>query len=424
MRRVAVLVASLLASSCADETSGEASNGGAAGASGGAPSGGASGTSGAGGGSGAGGSGGLAGPPSLKRLGDTLELPTLAASAPKRFVDVAHDPTRDVYLVVHGNAAIGGAFVDADGKPKGAPFAIADTSAWTQAPRAAFAASSGSFLVTWHDTRENPNQPKLRARTVRWNGSSAELTSADIPLSSGATYQEMPPAIAYSATSDVFLVVWHGTPGDDLRAARVGPSGQALGGEVALTSDADWQSDAVLAWNPDRDELLLAYSFAAATAEIRVQRLKPDGTPVGAAQTLAQAKGTWLPQLAYAPSSQRYLLAWYDDGLKGRWLDADGAPAGAAFGVAPGYGAYDGFALARHAGVGAIAAVFHGPTDEDFALGMSDAAEQGPVLEATSSPGTQGHFNPRLAAHATRPEWLLVTARGFEAVVAQRIGIE
>jgi hypothetical protein len=222
----------------------------------------------------------------------------------------------------------------------------------------------------------------------------------------------------------VFLVVWHATPNDDLHAARVDPAGQLVGSEITITSDPDWQSDAALAWNPDRDEFLLAWAHAGTSAEVRVTRLEAsDGSLLGTVQTLAQAKGTWLPQLAYVPASKRYLAAWYDVGLQGRIVDADGVPQGNAFPVATGYGAYDGFAMARHASLGVTAAVFHGPTDEDFAMGMSDAAERGPVFEATSSPGTQGHFNPRIAAHATRTEWLLVTVRGFEAVEAQRIGL-
>jgi hypothetical protein len=437
MRGSRWLVLALAVWGCGSDGGGEASNaggtkgtGGSTAGGGGNATGGAGGTSGGAGGSGASagsganaGSGGLSGPPTLKRIGSTLEIPTIAAAAPKRFVDVAHDPAHDVYLVVHGNAAIGGAFLDADAKPLGAPFSIADTTAWTQAPRVAFADGPGTFLVAWHDTRDNPNQAKLRARSVKWNGTAAELASADFSVSAGTTYQEMPPAIAYSTASNAFFVVWHATPNDDLHAARVSPTGQVLGSELTLTDDPDWQSDAALAYNPDRDEFLLAWAHAGASTEVRVIRVKgSDGTLLGGTQTLTQAGGTWLPQVVYVPASQRYLVAWYEGSLQGRWLDADAAPQGAAFPLAPGYGAYDGFALGRNSALGATAAVFHGPTDEDFAMGMSDAAEQGPVFEATSSPGTQGHFNPRVAAHSTRPEWLLATVRGFEAVEVQRIG--
>lgn len=47
---------------------------------------------------------------------------------------------------------------------------------------------------------------------------------------------------------------------------------------------------------------------------------------------------------------------------------------------------------------------------------------QSDLIEATSSRGADGHFNPHVAAHSTRPEWLLVTSLGFAAVVGQRLG--
>ncbi|MBI4952700.1 MAG: hypothetical protein HY908_11755 [Myxococcales bacterium] len=380
-------------------------------------------TTGGSGGSAEGGSGGApVGPTELHRIGPTVEIPTIAGAAPKRFADVAYDPAHDVYLVVHGNAATGGAFLDADAQTLGAPFAIADTAAWTQAPRVAFA-SSGAALVAWHDTREDPNVARVRARIVRWSGAAAELASPDFPVSSTPSYGEMPPGIGYSPTSDLFLVVWHALPGDDLHALRVTPAGQVLGPETALTTDPDWQSDAAVAWNPERDEFLVAYSHAGAGAEIRVQRVAADGALPGGALSVATAGGTWLPQLAYVPATGRYLCAWYDGTIGARWLDPDGASLGAPFALAPGYGAYDGFALARHAGLHTSAAALHGPTDEDFAVGVNDLGTPGSVLEATSEAGADGHFNPRLAAHATRPEWLLATVRAFQAVVVQRLGM-
>src|SRR5688572_30110693 len=37
------------------------------------------------------------GPPTLTRIGETFEIPTLAVTMPKRFADAAHDPAGDVY---------------------------------------------------------------------------------------------------------------------------------------------------------------------------------------------------------------------------------------------------------------------------------------------------------------------------------------
>ena len=67
-------------------------------------------------------------------------------------------------------------------------------------------------------------------------------------------------------------------------------------------------------------------------------------------------------------------------------------------------------------------AVFHGTTDEDFAVAFMADGTQSEVIEATSSRGRDGHFDPHVVAHAARPEWLLVTSLGFATVVGPRLG--
>lgn len=423
------LVCACLLVACGSDPAESASNGGSGGGSGtgasggvgGAPGGGGAAAGSAGSGGGSAGFGGLSGAPTLKRIGDSLEVPTWAGSAPKRFVDAAYDPSHDVYLIVHGNSATGGAFVDADAAPVGAPFAIADGSAWTQGSRVAYADKSATFLAAWNDNREG--SPKPRARTVRWTGSQVELGN-DFALSTENAYQEMGPGIGYSAVSDVFLVAWHRTPNDDIVAARVSAAGQLMSGEIVITQDSDWQSDAAIAWSPDQNQFLVGYSHAAAAgAEIRVQRVNAaTGALIGAAVSLTSAKGTWLPQLAWLPASHRFFAAWYEGKLMGRFLDQSAQPVGAAFALAPGYGNYDGFALAYHPALGAFAAVFHGNSYEDFAMGLGANGELGPVFEATKTGSADGNFNPRVVANAKRPEWLLVTSMGYQSVVAQRIG--
>jgi hypothetical protein len=409
----------LLLASCADEggTAGPGGTGGASGAGAASGSGGAAGSSGSGGASGSGGSG----LPSLARIGETFVVPSLAETAPKRFPDVAHDPAKDVYLVVNGNAAVSGTFVSGDGQTLGAPVALAQTNAWTQAPRVAF--GGGQFLVAWHDNRDDPNQAALRGRIASWNGAAAALGVADFAIAPAPTYQEMPPGLAWSETSQVFLVVWQAATNSDLHAQRVDAGGALVGSAIVVTQDPEWQSDAAVAWNSATNEFLVLFSHAGATAAIHSQRIgASDGALIGARTEVTTAAGTWLPQVAYLADEDRYVAGWYAGALFGSKLTAGGAPEGTAFAIAPGYGSYDGFAFAHHAGPGTLAAVFHGPTDEDWAVALSAAGDQSDVIQATDSAGDEGHFNPRIAANGVRGEWLLVTSRGFADVVAQRLG--
>ncbi len=359
------------------------------------------------------------GPPTLARIGETFAIPTLAATMPKRFADAAHDPVGDVYLVVNGNAAISGAFVSADGTPLGEPFAIAETTAWTQGVRVVY--GGDAFLVAWHDNRDAPDSARLRGRRVAWDGG-APVLGADVEIGAGATYSEMPPAIAWSQTSSMYLVAWHTAVADDIHAQRVDGDGARVGAEIVVTADPDWQSDVGMAWNPALDEWLLAYTHAGATTEVRARRVAADGTLVGAETSMTTAAGTWLAHVAFVPEHGEYVVAWFEGAIAARRVDQDGAPVGDPFVLAPGYGSYDGFAMAYSPVTSTFAAVFHGTTDEDWAAAFAATGEQSVAFEATSSRGTEGNFNPRVAAHSTRAEWLLVTSRGFAEVVGQRLG--
>lgn len=360
------------------------------------------------------------GPPTLTRIGESFEIPTLAEAMPKRFADAAHDPVGDVYLVVNTNAAVSGAFVDADGVPQGPPFALASTPAYVQGVRVAY--GGDAFLVAWHDNRDAPDIAKLRGRRVAWAGGAPSFPGDDFVIGGDGTYSEMPPAIAWASTSATFLVVWHTGDAHDIHARRVAADGTVVGDEIAITADPDWQSDAGVAWHADRDEWLVVYTHAGASTEVRARRLAADGTPLAEPTTLTVAPGTWLAQASFLPDSGEYLVAWFEGTMMARRLDADGLPVADAFALAPGHGNYDGFAVARSPATGRFAAVFHGDSDEDFALAFDPDGAASPVIMATATRGGDGHFNPHVAAHSSRPEWLLVTSLGFASIVGQRLG--
>jgi hypothetical protein len=147
-----------------------------------------------------------------------------------------------------------------------------------------------------------------------------------------------------------------------------------------------------------------------------------DATFVGEMTELGQAAGTWLTQTAWVPDEGRWLVAWFEGAVVAQALAPDGQLQGDRISLAPGYGAYDGFAFARHPNLGFFAAVFHGPTDEDWAAAFDAGGAQTRVIQATDSPGEGGHFNPRLAANSRTGEWMLVTSLGFQTVVGQRLG--
>lgn len=376
------------------------------------------------GGTATGGTGGAPpGPPTIARVGDTFAVPSVAESAPKRFCDVAHDSVHDVYAIVNGNAATSISLVNADGTSLGAPQAVAQTTAWTQGQSITFGDADTGFLVAWHDTRENPNLAKPRGRLVKTDGTNIVFAGDDFALDGDASFGEAPPGSAFSTTQKTFLVAWQAQPGDDIHARLVNGSGP-LGNELVVTNDPDWQSDVSVAYNPERDEFLLAWTHAGGgPAEVRAQRVKAsDGSLVGSSFTVGSASGTWLARTLFVPSEHAYVVAWFGGAVAAQRVDQDGALVGDPFPLAAGYGAYDGFSVALSPVTGNIAAAMHGPSDEDFAVAFNAAGEESAVIQATDEAGDEGHFNPRITAHSTRAEWLLVTSRGFAEVVAQRLG--
>ncbi|MHB8877563.1 MAG: hypothetical protein ACYC8T_28055 [Myxococcaceae bacterium] len=195
--------------------------------------------------------------------------------------DVAFDPAHNVYLVVHGSA-VGGAFIDSDGNPAGGPFAIAQTAAWTQTPSVTWFPSVGAFLVVWHDTRENPNGPKLRGRLVGFDGSAVSFPGGDFAIGADTSYQEVAAALACATHVPECLVVWtKGTTA--LAAQRIGSSGN-LEGPVIDLSPTDWNGDAAVAIAPGGDVYFVTHTLGDSSgASVLLRRFRWARAPASAA---------------------------------------------------------------------------------------------------------------------------------------------
>jgi hypothetical protein len=371
------------------------------------------------------------------RAGATFNIPVIA-SALKRFPDVAYDSTNGVYLVVHGNGygGIGGAFVSADGVPIGGPFPIAGTAAFVQTPRVSYAPGADVFLVTWLDTRLDPNRSSVWGRIIRYSGGGPAYISGDILISTapGGAHSEMGPAVEYSTGSGLFLVAWmqYGPSAGgtfDIRAQLVTTAGQLAGGEIPVTLDTRWQAQPSIAYNPDRDEFMVVFGLSASDGEYAAGRRIAASTgalvdPVA----LPFHVSTYLtvPEVQYHRGTGRYLVAWftYAGGALatlGVLVNGDGSVASAVFPIVIGNSTYDALDLSYNAPSGVFLAVSQdGFSAENIAIQISqDGVPEAPII-ATGSGGT-GNFGPRIAASTTRPEWMLATARSFAQVVGQRL---
>jgi hypothetical protein len=217
-------------------------------------------------------------------------------------------------------------------------------------------------------------------------------------------------------------VTWQTVAGFDVHARRLSPSGQLLGAEVAITADPQWQTDPDVVYHPARDEYFVAYADEVGNGQTAVygQRILPStGAPVGARILIAQAAGTWIPDVELVPASGQYLVSWYQGGVFARLLNGDGTPAGAVFQLAPGFGSYDAMCIAYNPVSATFAGVFNGSDDEVWAADIFPAGSSSPPVRATDSPGPQANYYPRLAASTRRAEWLAVASRGYANPVVQ-----
>jgi MYXO-CTERM domain-containing protein len=135
------------------------------------------------------------------------------------------------------------------------------------------------------------------------------------------------------------------------------------------------------------------------------------------------------PEVACDRASGECLaITWFNQGNPDVWgckLNADALP-GAAFAVAatPGFEGGDGIGLAFSAATGSWLAVYQGPetpgqTQEVFATEVDGAPL--PQFQASTALGTQGIYQPRVAAHSTKPELFVVMSVDYTHVGLQKL---
>ena len=373
------------------------------------------------------------------RLGQTfLAVPPGTTGPLNRWPAVAFDSTNRVYLTVTGFGTIVGSFVSEDGAVIGTPFGIS-TPGEQQYPRVAYSPEAGVFLVTWLDTRQFGTQAAVWARTVRYTGSGGAAASGEFMVAratagaGGGAHSESGPDVVYSTGSQEFLVTWmqYGLSGQgfyDIRGQRVNTAGQLAGSELFITEDAEWQAQPAAAYNPVDDEFAVIFTDARGKPEVssaRLRRIKAGtGAFVGGIVVTHVSSYVTTPQITWNTASGNYLVAWFSfapaAGSYGQILNRDLSPVNPVSPLAIGVGSYDSLSIDYSTTAGVYFAVYHGFTSDDMGNEIGPTGVPDPAFIVTNSGGS-GNFNPRIAAHSARAEWLMVSSRDFNRTVAQRI---
>ncbi len=356
----------------------------------------------------------------LAREGDAVTLRT-HPTVNYRFVDAAYDPARRVFLVVYGNAPVGGAFLDDEGAQVGDGFRLTEQpqsdGLWTQFPRVA--AGRAGFVVTWH--AEFGRSPVVQSRRVIPGPSFGPTVS----LSDPGTQQESPAALSYAPDRDEFLVVWAHA---GLKGRRLSGEGAARGEIVALSTPGVWVEQPAVAWHPGAGAYFVTYmQEVSGTAQVMLLRVSADGAPAGEARSLSGplsfAKVT---DLELDARTGELVASWYavQGGVRGfaaQRVRADGTLVDTPRTVFAPHGSYDGYDLAWSAATGTLLAVFHGAGAEVAGAELDGAWRETPAGDLTSVMPRNGVFLPRVVAHPARPWWIALGSPDYARVIAQRI---
>jgi hypothetical protein len=171
-----------------------------------------------------------------------------------RGVDTAND-SQGNYLVTGGQGPVYAACINAQGVPISGPMLLnATAGGYASFPRAVYSAHLGGFMVIWAEAPGNPDAMRqLYARSVNCAG------GLGVPqIVSPTTWWEPGNiAIAYSPTSQRFLVAWQ-TPEHTVRANLINLAGVPLGPDVLLSPGMG--RDPSVTWNPHANQFGVAFS--------------------------------------------------------------------------------------------------------------------------------------------------------------------
>jgi hypothetical protein len=362
------------------------------------------------------------------RFGSTL----VAIAAATRGNHVAYDSINHVYLVVSSNGVVNGRFVGRDGTPLGAPFAIqGNPGIFAHFPNVAFSKDanngSGGFLVTWNES-DSSAQVFLHGRMVGFPQGGPY--GADNVLTGDPGWWEESPYIAYSTSSQEFLVVER-MIGYLIRGTRVSNSATALAPSFTISQTNNFEDNPSAAYNPVTNQYLVCWKGYANPGNFGFVdcRLVQAGTGqlLGGPTRLQVSGGTYITDTTYNPATNQFLVTWYDStttatNTYGRLVNADATLPGSVIAVSSRWKGYDGLGVAYNNISRTFFMVSYCNTTEDCGVELTAAGT--PVdngFQVTATGSTKGAFYPGIGAGADDPNWLVSTSAGFVATDTQLV---
>ena len=129
-----------------------------------------------------------------------------------------------------------------------------------------------------------------------------------------------PPAVAYNAREQEWLVVWgEGAVADrNLRGSILRADGSLRRADFQVATNAEGASSPRVAWNSGTNSYLVTY-HAWISTDARFQELTPDGESVGNSVSIANAQpsnGTYFHPVAASNRDSRFLVLIMENWLR------------------------------------------------------------------------------------------------------------
>lgn len=340
--------------------------------------------------------------------------------AVRRGSDVAFDPVHNRYLIVACYGSAVGSLVDTSGNTVAGPFTISTGFGHCNYLRAAYSAQlgggQGGFMVVWSS---EDSGSVVRSRPVGFDGTlGVESVVSD---GGGHPSLEAAPAIAYSQTSQQFLVAWQGASPLGIYTRLINLAGATLGSAVNVAPG--FGRDPGVAWNPNRNEFGVSFSGENfGVGGYSVFAIVPAANPAAFRRTIFNTLGggalTFITDLGFSAAANQYVMTWYERiaNTRSASFDEDGNLVRNDL-VSTHVGVYDSLALAFN------------PLSQTFLMvGLNTTNDQLAGLELTSS-GTPASaesalmtgpaFYARVGANQSAAQWDATISRNF--VIQNRI---
>jgi hypothetical protein len=153
-------------------------------------------------------------------------------------------------------------------------------------PAIAYSSSSDNYLVVWQHQWAIDSYTVINGRLVGADG----LPIGDVIGVSQATKNASAPSVAYNGANNQFMVVWeqeYSSTDHDIYARRVDGNGEPVGIDLVISQDSAYESTPVVAYNLTLNQYMVSWVYHVSLGgglyvnRIYAQRLDADGTPIG-----------------------------------------------------------------------------------------------------------------------------------------------